>query len=125
MPTGKLRLSPKMWRYSSAGPETPTSSRKPRNRYRSSRCWCVRMCAALATPWESNEKLDAVVLSAAAWLVSNPTRLPHDLGAGVFTHSVRGAFPRPRGIGRVEPVQATRHVGVHKTADTEHPTELW
>ena len=41
---------------------------------------------------EPNEKLDAVVLSAAAWLVSNPTQLPHDLGADVFTHSVRGAF---------------------------------
>ena len=41
---------------------------------------------------EPNEKLDAVVLFAAAWLVSSPTQLPHDLGAGVFTHSVRGAF---------------------------------
>ena len=92
MPTGKLRLLPKMWQYSSAGPGSPTiiaqSHASDTGRLGVGGC----VCARTGDHREPNEKLDAVVLSAAAWLVSSPTQLPNDLGADVVTHSVRGAF---------------------------------
>ena len=42
--------------------------------------------------WESNDELDAVIVTAAARMVSNPTGLPHEMTAGPFVRSVRGAF---------------------------------
>ncbi|UXA10381.1 hypothetical protein KXD97_19855 [Mycobacterium sp. SMC-8] len=42
--------------------------------------------------WESNDELDAVIVAAAARMVSNPSGLAHDDTAGPFTRSVRGAF---------------------------------
>jgi hypothetical protein len=42
--------------------------------------------------WEPNDELEAVIVTAAARMVSNPGQLPYDTTAGVFTHSVRGAF---------------------------------
>ena len=42
--------------------------------------------------WETSDELDAVIVSAAARMVSNPTGLAHELTAGAFTHSVRGSF---------------------------------
>ncbi len=42
--------------------------------------------------WESNDELDAVIVTAAARMVSNPSGLAHDDTAGPFTRSVRGAF---------------------------------
>ncbi|KUI27756.1 hypothetical protein [Mycobacterium sp. GA-2829] len=42
--------------------------------------------------WESNEELDAVIVTASARMVSNPSGIAHDATAGQFTQSVRGAF---------------------------------
>jgi hypothetical protein len=44
------------------------------------------------TTWDSNEELDAVIVTATARMVSNPGQLPIDVTAGQFTQSVRGAF---------------------------------
>lgn len=42
--------------------------------------------------WEPNDELDAVIVTAAARMVSNPGQLPTDSTAGAFSQSVRGAF---------------------------------
>lgn len=42
--------------------------------------------------WEPNEEVEAVIVTAAARMVSNPSGLSHDETAGPFTRSVRGAF---------------------------------
>lgn len=42
--------------------------------------------------WEPNEELDAVIVTATARLVTNPTQLQSDTTAGPFTQSVRGSF---------------------------------
>ncbi|MBV5244179.1 hypothetical protein KUF57_11595 [Mycolicibacterium sp. PAM1] len=42
--------------------------------------------------WEANEELDAVIVTASARMVSNPSGLSHDDTAGPFTRSIRGAF---------------------------------
>lgn len=42
--------------------------------------------------WEPNDELDAVIVTATARMVSNPTGLLHDTVAGPFTQSLRGAF---------------------------------
>ena len=44
------------------------------------------------TGWEPNEELEAVIVTAAARLVTNPGQLPVDLAAGPFTQSLRGGF---------------------------------
>ena len=42
--------------------------------------------------WEANEELEAVIVTAAARMVSNPTGLAHDMTSCPFSHSLRGAF---------------------------------
>ncbi len=42
--------------------------------------------------WEPNDELEAVIVTAAARMVSNPGQLPYDLATGPFTNPVRGAF---------------------------------
>ena len=42
--------------------------------------------------WEPNEELHAVIVTAAARMLSNPSGLAHDETAGPFSRSVRGAF---------------------------------
>ncbi len=42
--------------------------------------------------WASNDELDAVIVTAAARMVSNPSGLPVDDTVGPFSRSVRGAF---------------------------------
>ncbi len=42
--------------------------------------------------WESNDELDAVIVTAAARMVANPSGLPVDDTVGPFSRSVRGAF---------------------------------
>lgn len=44
------------------------------------------------TGWEPNDEIDAVIVTAAARVVSNPRGLPVDVTAGPFTQSLRGAF---------------------------------
>lgn len=44
------------------------------------------------TDWEPNDEIDAVIVTATARVVANPTGLSHDMTAGPFTHSIRGAF---------------------------------
>jgi len=44
------------------------------------------------TDWEANEELEAVIVTAAARMVSNPGQLPTDVTAGPFSQSIRGAF---------------------------------
>jgi hypothetical protein len=41
---------------------------------------------------EPNEELEAVIVTAAARLVTNPGQIAHDLAAGPFTQSLRGGF---------------------------------
>ena len=42
--------------------------------------------------WEPNDELDAVIVTASARIVTNPSGLAHDTTAGPFTKSLRGAF---------------------------------
>lgn len=42
--------------------------------------------------WSPNSELDAVIVTAAARLATNPGQLPVDTAAGPFSHSLRGAF---------------------------------
>jgi hypothetical protein len=42
--------------------------------------------------WEPSDELEAVIVTAAARMVSNPGQLPVDMTTGPFAHSVRGAF---------------------------------
>lgn len=42
--------------------------------------------------WEPNEELEAVIVTAAARMVTNPGQLPIDLTTGAFGQSIRGAF---------------------------------
>ncbi|VEG40301.1 Uncharacterised protein [Mycolicibacterium flavescens] len=42
--------------------------------------------------WAPNEELEAVIVTAAARLITNPGGIPVDNQAGQFTHSLRGAF---------------------------------
>ena len=42
--------------------------------------------------WEPNDEIDAVIVTATARVVANPTGLSHDITAGPFAHSIRGAF---------------------------------
>lgn len=42
--------------------------------------------------WEPNDELDAVIVTASARMVSNPSGLPMDFTTGSFAHSIRGAF---------------------------------
>ncbi|GJF17765.1 hypothetical protein NGTWS0302_16860 [Mycolicibacterium cyprinidarum] len=42
--------------------------------------------------WETNDELDAVIVTAAARMVANPGGLAVDEQIGPFTRSVRGAF---------------------------------
>ena len=42
--------------------------------------------------WEPNEELEAVIVTASARMVANPSQLPHHLTTGPFTQSLRGAF---------------------------------
>lgn len=42
--------------------------------------------------WEPNDELDAVIVTASARMLSNPSGLSHDDTAGPFTRSIRGAF---------------------------------
>lgn len=42
--------------------------------------------------WEPNDELDAVIVTAAARMVSNPSGLPMDFTTGSFSQSIRGAF---------------------------------
>lgn len=42
--------------------------------------------------WVANDELDAVIVTAAARIVSNPSGLSQDITAGPFTQSLRGAF---------------------------------
>jgi hypothetical protein len=42
--------------------------------------------------WEASDELEAVIVTAAARMVSNPSGLAHDLTTGPFSHSLRGAF---------------------------------
>lgn len=42
--------------------------------------------------WEANDELEAVIVTASARMVSNPSGLSHDETAGPFTRSIRGAF---------------------------------
>jgi len=44
------------------------------------------------TDWEPNDELDAVIVTAAARIVSNPGQLPVDMTTGSFGLSIRGAF---------------------------------
>ena len=44
------------------------------------------------TGWEPNEELEAVIVTAAARLVSNPGQLAVDQTAGPFMQSLRGGF---------------------------------
>ena len=53
---------------------------------------CGQGLRARRNRWEPNEELDAVIVTAAARMVSNPTGLAHDLTSGPFSHSLRGAF---------------------------------
>lgn len=52
----------------------------------------VRAYVRGGASWESNEELDAVIVTASARMVSNPTGIAYDATAGQFTQSVRGAF---------------------------------
>ena len=42
--------------------------------------------------WTPNDELDAVIVTASARMVSNPSGLNQDIAAGPFTQSLRGAF---------------------------------
>ena len=42
--------------------------------------------------WESNDELDAVIVTASARMVSNPSQLDEATTAGPFSRSIRGAF---------------------------------
>jgi hypothetical protein len=42
--------------------------------------------------WQANDELEAVIVTVAARMVSNPSGLAHELTTGPFSHSLRGAF---------------------------------
>lgn len=42
--------------------------------------------------WEPNDELEAVIVTAAARMVTNPGQIPIDLTTGSFGQSIRGAF---------------------------------
>lgn len=42
--------------------------------------------------WEPNDELDAVIVTATARMVSNPSGLAQDHAVGPYSHSLRGAF---------------------------------
>ena len=42
--------------------------------------------------WEPNDELEAVIVTAAARMVSKSGQLPYEHTAGPFTNSLRGAF---------------------------------
>lgn len=52
----------------------------------------VRAYVRGGADWETNDELDAVIVTAAARMVTNPGGLPVDESIGPFTRSVRGAF---------------------------------
>lgn len=42
--------------------------------------------------WESNDELDAVIVTSTARLITNPGQIPIDQSTGDFGQSLRGAF---------------------------------
>ncbi|QZT56724.1 hypothetical protein [Mycolicibacterium austroafricanum] len=52
----------------------------------------VRAYVRGGSDWEPNEEIEAVIVTASARMVSNPSGLAHDETAGPFTRSIRGAF---------------------------------
>jgi hypothetical protein len=42
--------------------------------------------------WETNDEIDAVIITAAARLVTNPSQLGNDETLGPFSRSLRGGF---------------------------------